>query len=281
MAVLLYPNLIKDEKLTITKRAARLLAGFGVELLAMPEFEAQLAGLSIRFLPSEQAFAAADQVLTVGGDGTLLSAGPACAAAKKPVLGVNLGRTGFLATCEVNELPEKLARLAAGEYAVLPRSLLLATAPDQGWERTAMNDVVVFGTSRLHPTDFTVYCDGIRVTRMRGDGLIVATPTGSTAYSFSAGGPILDGDAQVTALTPVCAHGVRSAPIVFSAARKLSIQIEADNRSTATACADSQAPCLLPPGSKVDIRVAPQKLGLIVFSRAEQFRAIEDKLMRR
>lgn len=281
MAVLLYPNLLKDDKLAITKRAARLLSGFGLELLATPEYEASLCGLGIRFLTPGEAFAAADQVLTIGGDGTLLSAAPACVAARKPVLGVNLGRTGFLATCEVNELPEKLARLAAGEYSVLPRALLTASAPEQEWERMAMNDVVLFGTSRLHPSDFTVYCDGIRVSRLRGDGLIVATPTGSTAYSFSAGGPILDGDAQVMALTPVCAHGVRSAPIVFSSSRKLTIQVDADNRSTATVCADSQAPCLLAPGSKVDIRTAPQKLGLIVFSRAEQFRAIEDKLMRR
>lgn len=281
MAVLLYSNRTKDAKLTVTKRAARLLRDLGVPLLALPDLQPDLDKLSVEFLPQEEAFAKADLVLTVGGDGTLLQAAPFCLNAGKPVLGVNLGRTGFLATCEVSELPEKLARLSAGNFTVVSRSFLTAKTGDDQWQKIAMNDIVVFGTSRLHPSDFTVYCDGVPVSRFRGDGLIAATPTGSTAYSFSAGGPILDAQAPVMVLTPICAHGVRSAPIVFAANRTLRILVESQNRSTATVCADSQAPCLLSPGSSVEIRTAPQKLGLIEFSREEQFRAIETKLMRR
>lgn len=281
MAVLLYSNRTKDAKLTVTKRVARLLQDLGVDLLALPDLKPELEKTRITFLPQEEAFAQADQVLTVGGDGTLLQAAPFCLQAGKPVLGVNLGRTGFLATCEVSELPEKLARLAAGNFSVVSRSFLTATTSDGQWQKIAMNDIVVFGTSRLHPSDFTVYCDGVAVSRFRGDGLIVATPTGSTAYSFSAGGPILDAEAPVMVLTPICAHGVRNAPIVFSSGRTLRILVVAQNRSTATVCADSQAPCLLPPGSSVEICTAPQKLGLIEFNREEQFRAIETKLMRR
>lgn len=281
MAVLLYSNPTKDPKLAVTKRAARLLHGLGIELLALPDLQPDLEKLPVTFLPQTEAFAAADQVLTVGGDGTLLQAAPFCLQAGKPVLGVNLGRTGFLATCEVSELPEKLARLAAGNYTVVSRSFLSARTSDGQWQKLAMNDIVVFGTSRLHPSDFTVYCDGVAVSRLRGDGLIAATPTGSTAYSFSAGGPILDAEAPVMVLTPICAHGVRNAPIVFAADRTLRILVEAQNRSTATVCADSQAPCLLAPGASVEIRTAPQKLRLMEFSREEQFRAIETKLMRR
>lgn len=281
MAVLLYSNRTKDARLTVTKRAARLLHDLGVPLLALPDLQPDLEKLSIEFLPEEEAFVKADQVLTVGGDGTLLQAAPFCLNAGKPVLGVNLGRTGFLATCEVSELPEKLARLAAGNFTVVSRSFLTAKTADTQWQKIAMNDIVVFGTSRLHPSDFTVYCDDVPVSRFRGDGLIAATPTGSTAYSFSAGGPILDAQAPVMVLTPICAHGVRSAPIVFAANRTLRILVEVQNRSTATVCADSQAPCLLSPGASVEIRTAPQKLGLIEFSREEQFRAIETKLMRR
>lgn len=281
MAVLLYSNRTKDAKLTVTKRAARLLRDLGVPLLALPDLQPDLDKLPVEFLPQEEAFTKADLVLTVGGDGTLLQAAPFCLNAGKPVLGVNLGRTGFLATCEVSELPEKLARLAAGNFTVVSRSFLTAKTGDDQWQKIAMNDIVVFGTSRLHPSDFTVYCDGVPVSRFRGDGLIAATPTGSTAYSFSAGGPILDAQAPVMVLTPICAHGVRSAPIVFAANRTLRILVESQNRSTATVCADSQAPCLLSPGASVEIRTAPQKLGLIEFSREEQFRAIETKLMRR
>lgn len=281
MAVLLYSNRTKDAKLAVTRRAARLLHGLGVELLALPDLQTELEKVPVTFLPQSEALERADLVLTVGGDGTLLQAAPFCLQAGKPVLGVNLGRTGFLATCEVSELPEKLARLAAGDYSVVSRTFLTARTVDEQWQKIAMNDVVVFGTSRLHPSDYTVYCDEVPVSRFRGDGLIVATPTGSTAYSFSAGGPILDAEAPVMVLTPICAHGVRNAPIVFAANRTLRILVEAQNRSTATVCADSQAPCLLSPGASVEIRTAPKKLGLIEFSREEQFRAIETKLMRR
>lgn len=281
MEVFLYPNTWKDAELTVTRRAAAILHDAGAGVLAPVGCEGALQGLAARFMPDAQAFAAADIVLTVGGDGTLLRAAPCCVAAGKPVLGVNLGRTGFLATCEVHELPEKLARLAAGAYSCTARGLLCAKAPAHGWQQIALNDVSVFGTSRLHPMDFSVYCDGVRVNRFRGDGLIVATPTGSTAYSFSAGGPILDAEAEAFVLTPVCAHGVRAAPFVFSAARQLQIQAEKDNRTDVIASADSQPPCILPPGACISISTAPQRLQLISFASGEQFRAVETKLLRR
>ena len=281
MSVLLYPNPTKDIGLAVTKRAARMLHSLGVPLLALPEVAPALAGLDGQGLPEAQAFAAADQVLTIGGDGTLLRAAPACVRAGKPVLGVNLGRTGFLATCEVHELTQKLARLADGAYTLAPRSLLCAQAPAVDWQGIALNDVAVFGTSRLHPMDYTVSCDGVPLSRFRSDGLIVATPTGSTAYSFSAGGPILDAQARAFVLTPVCVHGGRSTPLVFAASRRLRIQAEAENRTVVTVCTDSQDTCALRPGEWVDITAAQQQLQLIAFDAAEQFRAIENKLMRR
>ena len=100
----------------MTRRAAKILRKAGVGLLAPLGCEEALSQTETRFLPDAQAFSEADAVLTVGGDGTLLRAAACCVAAGKPVLGVNLGRTGFLATCEVEEMPEKLARLAAGDF---------------------------------------------------------------------------------------------------------------------------------------------------------------------
>ena len=281
MEVFLYPNTLKDQHLLVTRRAAKILRKAGVGLLAPLGCEEALSQTETRFLPDAQAFSEADAVLTVGGDGTLLRAAACCVAAGKPVLGVNLGRTGFLATCEVEEMPEKLARLAAGDFHCTDRGLLCAQAPEHGWRQMALNDVSIFGTSRLHPMDFSVFCDDVRVSRFRGDGLIVATPTGSTAYSFSAGGPILDAEANVFVLSPVCAHGGRTSPIVFSSARKLRIVAEMDNRTDVTASADSQPPCVLPPGACITISAAPQRLKLISFTNGEQFRAVETKLLRR
>lgn len=118
--------------------------------MAQPVFESKVP---IRFLPEEEAYREADFVITIGGDGTLLKAGLDCVHYGKPVLGVNLGRTGFLATCEVEEMPEKLRLLAEGRYTLDPRGLLLARSAN-GWQAEAINDVVLFGRTRMHPMDY-------------------------------------------------------------------------------------------------------------------------------
>lgn len=280
MAVLLIPNTSKTQALTVACQAAALLQELGVPVL-VPEspFAARIAGA--KAVPEEQAYAQADQVITVGGDGTLLRSGHACVRNNKPVLGVNLGRTGFLATCEVEELPEKLRRLARGDYKVEARSLLLASSGKEGWQMKAINDLALFGETRLHPMDYSVYCDGAFVSHYRSDGLILATPTGSTAYSFSAGGPVLDAAADVMVLTPVCAHNVHTAPLVFAAWRHVEIVTDAENRNNSYLCADS-GPCRpLQPGQRVTVTAAPDRLQLITFQDSEQFCAIENKLMRR
>lgn len=124
MTVLLVTNPTKDSGYAVTGQAAALLHELGVAVvMAQPVFESKVP---IRFLPEEEAYREADFVITIGGDGTLLKAGLDCVHYGKPVLGVNLGRTGFLATCEVEEMPEKLRLLAEGRYTLDPRGLLLA-----------------------------------------------------------------------------------------------------------------------------------------------------------
>lgn len=280
MAVLLIPNITKDQGLVVTRRAAEILQQLHVPVL-VPDYGIhwQLSGVTV--LPEEQAYRQADQVLTIGGDGTLLRSGHSCVRYGKPVLGVNLGRTGFLATCEVEELPDKLPLLAQGDYSLEKRGLLCAVAADGAWQMRAINDIVVFGETRMHPMDYRVYCDGAFVSSYRSDGLILATPTGSTAYSFSAGGPVLDGAADVMSLTPVCAHNVHTAPLVFAASRTLEIVADSENRDHCYACADSGPQNILLPGQKMKVTAAPEKLQLITFQESEQFCAIENKLMRR
>lgn len=281
MAVLLIPNVTKDHGLTVTKRAVTLLRQYGASVLMADTSVTAKEFPDVVILPEKEAYQRADSVVTIGGDGTLLRSGHACVQFGKPVLGVNLGRTGFLATCEVEEMAEKLRRLAEGNYMIAQRGLLAAYAPREEWTGEAINDMVVFGESRMHPMDYSVYCDGSFVSSYRSDGLIVATPTGSTAYSFSAGGPVLDGAADVMVLTPVCAHNVHTAPLVFASGRTLEIIADAQNRETCYVCADSGPRHVLLPGEKLRITAAPGKLQLITFQESEQFCAIENKLMRR
>ncbi len=279
MRVLLYPNRIKDADLSVTRRTAALLRSCGAEALADPTFAAELPEPGITFLPLAEAFDRAQLVLTIGGDGTLLQAGADCIAHQKPVLGVNLGRTGFLATCELPELAEKVTRLARGDFTLDPRSLLQAACAERGWGCTAINDVVLYGKSRLHPMDYTVLCDGVPVGHYRCDGIIAATPTGSTAYAFSAGGAVLDAWARMIEIIPICPQGGRRTPLVFADGRHLRIATEPENRDNVILCADSQNPIELLPGQGVDLEIAASTLPLISFDHAEQFRAVINKLL--
>lgn len=280
MQVLLYPNRIKDADFSVTKKTAALLQNGGAAVLAEESLASELQHLGITFLPQEQAFAQAALVLTIGGDGTLLKAGTNCIAYNKPVLGINLGRTGFLATCELSELSDKITRLIKGEFQLEPRSLLQAVCTTRNWQSTAINDVVLYGKSRLYPMDYSIFCDDVPVGKYRCDGIIAATPTGSTAYAFSAGGAILDAWTQMLEIIPICPHGGRRTPLVFAEGRHLAISASPENRDTIFICADSQNLCELFPGDTVELQISRQKLQLISFDHTEQFRAVINKLMR-
>lgn len=272
MTVLLVTNPTKDSGYAVTGQAAALLHELGVAVvMAQPVFESKVP---IRFLPEEEAYREADFVITIGGDGTLLKAGLDCVHYGKPVLGVNLGRTGFLATCEVEEMPEKLRLLAEGRYTLDPRGLLLARSAN-GWQAEAINDVVLFGRTRMHPMDYKVYCDGCFVSSYRQRWLDPGNAHRLHGLLLLSGGPVLDAAADVVVLTPVCAHNAQVAPLVFAAGRRLELVADAENRDTCYACADSTAQCDLQPGDVLTVTAAPQKLQLITFYDSEQFHAIE------
>lgn len=271
--------------MAVTRQAAAVLAGLGVAVLMPQPFANEFgsAGLTgVHFLPEADAYRAADQVVTIGGDGTLLRAGLSCMKHGQARSGrQSLAAPAFWRPARSVSLRPSSNGLAAGEFTLASRRLLHAEAPAHGWQADAINDLVVFGQTRLHPMDYKVYCDGALVGSYRSDGMILATPTGSTAYSFSAGGPILDAAADVLVLTPVCAHNVHAAPLVFAADRHLKIIADAENRDGSFACADSSAQCDLLPGESLLVTGCGQRLRLIAFDDAEQFHAIENKLMRR
>ena len=160
-----------------------------------------------------------DLVVGVGGDGTMLVAARAAAAAHVPVLGINLGRLGFLTDISPDRATETLARILDGEYVEDPRCLLSAQIGEVGVPRiqqTALNDVVLqkWNTARL--IEFETYIDGRFVNAQRSDGLIVATPTGSTAYALSGGGPLLHPALDALVLVPICPHALSNRPLVVA-----------------------------------------------------------------
>ena len=282
MTVMISPNPDKQLADVIAVRAAQILLNHGSHVLMREELQASCNTMGVSYLPEKECLQQADVILTIGGDGTILHEANLSLRYAKPILGINLGRCGFLATCEVSEMEAKLSAVARGEFSVDNRMLLyVRVLGHDGWEGHALNDVVVTKGRLQQAIDFSIYCDDILVEHYRGDGVIVATPTGSTAYSLAAGGPILDAAADVLVLTPVCAHNVHAAPLVFAADRHLKIIADAENRDGSFACADSSAQCDLLPGESLLVTGCGQRLRLIAFDDAEQFHAIENKLMRR
>src|SRR5919106_1391770 len=162
--------------------------------------------------------AQADLVVVLGGDGTLLSTARAVGDLGVPLLGVNLGGLGFLTATTLEEMFPALEALLAGRMVVDERMMLAAhvrRGPSGVGDFLALNDVVVMKSAMSRIIDFSVSVDGQRATAYRADGLIIATPTGSTAYSLSAGGPILFPTMDAVVLTPVCSHTLTNRPIVL------------------------------------------------------------------
>jgi NAD+ kinase len=167
-----------------------------------------------------------DVVIAVGGDGTVLAAAQRALAHDVPVLGFNLGTMGFLAEAEPEDLERVLERLLAGDYEVAERMTIRATV--SGQTATGVNDVVVEKVDSQRLIHLDVAVNGERFVTYRADGLIVATPTGSTAYSFSARGPLVDPDLNAMILTPVAAHSLFDRTLVLPAGSRLSIMVQRD-----------------------------------------------------
>jgi len=279
MIACLVPNIQKTGAVETAARAPLLLHRLNAEVLLARQPGEECSVPYARSLPRQEAFERADLLITVGGDGTILHTAKHSLAYNKPILGINLGRTGFLATCELDEMEKKLSLLAKGQYTLDKRMLLdVCAKTDPPWQHTALNDMVLYKSDMLHTIDFSVFCDGILVNRSRGDGVIVATPTGSTAYSLSAGGPILDAAVQGIVVTPICAHSLQRPPMVFSAARRLTIQLDAQDRQAVYISSDGAEQRLLPHGCEVEIMQARQCVRLVSFHPADQFQAIDQKL---
>lgn len=282
MTVTIVPNTGKSSAGEVALRTAQILRSHGAAVLMDQALQPAFNIAGVQYLPFDDCLHKTDVILTIGGDGTILHVANLTLNYHKPILGINLGRCGFLATCEVDELEAKLSAVAEGQYNLDPRMLLyVQVLGDDDWEGHALNDVVVTKGRLQQAIDFSVYCDDILVEHFRGDGVIVATPTGSTAYSLAAGGPILDSQTKGIVVTPLCPHSLATPPMVFAQERKLNICVGqvADDEVFISCDGDSGYP--LRAGATAMVRLSDQNVQLITFSRADQFQAIDQKLRSR
>ncbi len=222
-----------------------------------------------------------DLVIVVGGDGSLLGAARELAKSKIPLLGVNRGRLGFLTDISPNDLEERLGKVLQGEYIVEHRFLLDGHVERNGEPLgfgTALNDVVLHPGKSTRMIGFDLFIDGHFVYSQRSDGLIVATPTGSTAYSLSAGGPIMHPKLDAIVLVPMFPHTLSSRPIVVDGNSELKLVISEDNKTYPTVSCDGQININLAPGDVITIHKKPHKLKLLHPLNYDFYRTCREKL---
>ena len=211
MKIAVYTNEYKDKNLAVTREIVSAFSSCGAYCAVTDELKGKIDGTEFFSLANPQGF---DFMITAGGDGTVLKVAKACAEYGVPVMGINLGHVGFLAEEEPDKLGEAIAALTSGNYELENRTLLCAKVNDKSF--VALNDAVIsrLPQSRILETD--VYVNGEFADRYHSDGYIVSTPTGSTAYSLSAGGSILCPGVAAFILTPINSHSLHSRPLVVS-----------------------------------------------------------------
>lgn len=226
--VILCPNPDKDRDFAVTRQAKALLEGEGFPVSVCPELVDGAMpeppdGLSFRDFP--EALRDASLVVSLGGDGTIMHTARRMLGHEIPLLGVNLGTVGFLAGLERWEL-DRLADVARGDYVLSPRLMLHVQVLREGepvFETTALNDVCLHSVVRM--ISMTARCDGRKILDFSGDGVVIASPTGSTAYSLAAGGPLVAPTADNLIMTPICAHALSARSLVFTADRVLTVTL--------------------------------------------------------
>lgn len=222
-----------------------------------------------------------DLVIVVGGDGSLLHSAQVLAKYKVPVLGINRGRLGFLADVNPEEITPKLTQVLNGDYQLDHRFLLKMEIWQSShiiYEDMALNDIVLHAGKSVHMLDFQLKIDGLDVYRQHSDGLIAATPTGSTAYALSGGGPILHPSMDAICLVPMHPHTLSSRPIVVSGNSEIKIRIHKDNRTQPMVSADGKSSVPLNQNQRLIIRKHPEKLTLLHPPDVDFYEACRTKL---
>ena len=255
----------------------RWLAKRGVAIVSRAETD----GWSEVSGSAEGLTAKMDLAIVLGGDGTLLAVARALGKRSVPLLGVNLGTLGFLADTASDELYAALEQVLAGGFAVESRMRLEVDVARDG--RTlgsylALNDAVIVRTAVSRLIDLETFADGMVVTTYHSDGLIVATPTGSTAYSLSAGGPLLVPELQAILLTPISPHTLTQRPLVLPETSELEIRVQDTRGGEVRLTVDGQVGCALKQGDRVCVRRSLHPVRMLVPPGRNRFEGMRTKL---
>ena len=284
MKVVLSPNPYRDRGLKAAQAAEKILRSVGVETVMCLPFQVEGNGMElpkhIRFKSTQEELKSADMLVCFGGDGTILHAAKDANAFHVPVLGVNLGSVGFMAELEQGEL-SMLSRLAAGKYTIESRMMLDVVVRREGkiiYSDLALNDAAVTKGAVARVVDLEVYGDKVLISSFSADGVIISTPTGSTAYSMSAGGPIVEPTAENIIVTPICPHALSARSFVLGCGRLLSVKLGRMVRKTTYLSVDGGKAFRLNGGDVVEARESKSKTQLVRVTGRTFYEILNHKL---
>lgn len=281
--VVMTPNPYRDRGFAQVLSARRILEQAGVETRICLAFEVDKSfdlPKDIVFSNLYEELKDAEALICFGGDGTILHASKTASRFGIPILGVNIGTVGFMAELECGEM-ELLRRLATDDYQLDERMTLQVQLIHEGkviYRDDALNDAVITKGAVARVIQTTVYLDGVESMNFSGDGLIVATPTGSTAYSMSAGGPIVEPKADNIILTPICAHNMQPRSLVAAPFRSVEVQVGRINRRNAFLSVDGGKAMRVYGGDRILISSGETKTKLLKLKDTSFFDIIKNKL---
>ena len=287
MNIAILPNLDKCKVLDCLNKVISNLILLGVNVYVMDYVfsyivENNIMDDKIKYINSyndiNNMFIDCNIAITIGGDGTIIHAAKHAAENNTPILGINMGRLGFVAGLEFDEI-NKIKDLVSGLYILEKRMMLdIIVNHNQDIRKfSALNDVVVSRGSFSQMIDIDIGFNDSNMTHYRADGIIVSTPTGSTAYSLSAGGPVIEPNLKCMLLTPICSHSLFSRPIIFNHTTKLSIQAYEDNNNISLTI-DGDSPIEIHSGDVIEIKVSNKYVELIKMKKDSFYQILNNKL---
>ena len=281
--VILCPNQYRDYELSVAKQAKAVLDEVGCPNVVCLPFRSDETpegyGMDIR--PLQQELKGADLMITFGGDGTILHLSKTAAHKDIPVLGVNLGSLGFMAELESSEL-FKLKDLCAGKYEVESRMMLDVNVMRDGrmiYSNLALNEALIARGNVSRVIRLSIFTESGILVDVAGDGVIVATPTGSTAYSLSAGGPVVEPTARNFIVSPICAHSIHANSYVLSPERVITVQTEKDSYKPVLLSVDGGRAFSLRSGDAIEIKKSGYDTKLVRLSKRSFCEILQKKML--
>lgn len=283
MIISVFPNLTNNGVEELSRNVFSALSQLSTNIYVSGEMSIIFSDSGVLFDDADKIMKICDVAIAIGGDGTTLSIAKKAAEYNKPVLGINAGRLGFMSGLEQDEL-DLLKNVVTGDYEIDERLMLEAEIVKDGEvlsTHKCLNDFVISRGNFARLIDINITCSGRNVSNMRADGVIISTPTGSTAYSMAAGGPVVSPEAECILATPICPHSLMDRSIIFSSDKELVIRAHNDKMNYPVLTADGEKAIKLDFDSEVRVKVSDTKAKLIKLKPENFYEILNKKIIER